>query len=414
MNRRTFLQSTLGAALAASLTARAEPGRPPRILLRNAWQSQNIGDIAHYLGLLELLEKFAIEAEVRLWPSNLDNGADALLSKRFPKVIVLKGADHIAAAIKECDFFLHGSSSGFGAWKDVVRWQKETGKSFGVLGISLTSDDPKPIETLSQADFVFFRDGVSFQKAKDLGCKAPVMAFGPDTAFGIVTLRNDAAATAFLHEHSLEEGKFLCCIPRYRWTPGWTVYKNRPVDEAKVARNNEMKDHDHKPLRDAIIAVTRETDMKVLVTCEDQTQITLGKEMLLDPLPEDVKKKVVWRDRYWLTDEAVSTYVRSAGLFGNEMHSPIMCIASGIPAVVCRFDEQTNKGFMWRDIGLNDWLFTLDNADEVARIAPTVLAIAKDPAAAKAKAAKAREIVQQRQREEMAALTSSLKKAGRA
>jgi hypothetical protein len=126
-----------------------------------------------------------------------------------------------------------------------------------------------------------------------------------------------------------------------------------------------------------------------------------------------VKKKVVWRDRYWLTDEALSTYVRSAGLFGNEMHSPIMCISSGIPAVVCRFDEQTNKGFMWRDIGLNDWLFTLDNPEEVAPIAPTVLAIAKDPAAAKAKALKAREVVHQRHARMMAVLTKSLAPAYR-
>src|SRR5882762_1528937 len=106
MNRRHFLLTTLATAIAAS--APAAEKRPPRILLRNAWQSQNIGDIAHYLGLLELLEKFAIDAEVRLWPSNLENGADALLARRFPKVIVLKGAEQIAAAIKECNFFLHG------------------------------------------------------------------------------------------------------------------------------------------------------------------------------------------------------------------------------------------------------------------------------------------------------------------
>ncbi|MEA3208823.1 MAG: hypothetical protein QOE70_1880 [Chthoniobacter sp.] len=411
MNRRTFIHSTFGAALATSLNAIAQPGRRPRILLRNAWQSQNIGDIAHYLGLLELMEKFEIDAEVRLWPGNLDNGADGLLAKRFPKVIVLKGPEAIATAIKECDFFLHGSASGFGAWKDVVRWQKETGKPFGVMGISLTSSDPKPIETLSKADFVYFRESVSLQKAKELGCTAPIMEFGPDTAFGVVTLRNDEAATASLREHGLEEGKFLCCIPRYRWTPFWTIHKDRPADAVKLARNNEMKEHDHAQLRAAIVAVTRETDMKVLVTCEDQTQIALGKEMVFDPLPDDVKKKVVWRDHYWLTDEALSTYVRSAGLFGNEMHSPIMCISSGIPAVVCRFDEQTKKGFMWHDIGLDDWLFDMDNPEQVARIAPTVLAIAKDPTAAKAKAGKAREIVRQRQREEMAALTASLKKA---
>jgi len=31
-----------------------------------------------------------------------------------------------------------------------------------------------------------------------------------------------------------------------------------------------------------------------------------------------------------------------------------MCIGNGIPAVVCRFKEQTTKGFMWEDIGLGD------------------------------------------------------------
>jgi hypothetical protein len=138
------------------------------------------------------------------------------------------------------------------------------------------------------------------------------------------------------------------------------------------------------------------------------TQVALGKEMLLDPLPADVKKNVVWRDKYWLTDEAVSTYVRSAGLFGNEMHSPIMCIANGIPAVVCRFKEQTSKGFMWRDIGLDDWLFNLDEEEEIKHIVPTVFEIAKDPAAAKAKALKARDFVRERQRETMDVLKRNL------
>ena len=408
MNRRSFLQSAFSTALAGALPAFAQTGRKPRILLRNAWQSQNIGDIAHYLGMFELMEKFGINADLFLWPGNLENGADALLARRFPRVQVLKGADAVRSAIKDCDFFLHGSSSGFGAWKDAARWHDETGKPFGVCGISMTSTEPKLVETLSKASFVFFRESVSLKVAKEHGCTSPMMEFGPDTAFGVVTLRNDDAATRFIREHDLEEGKFLCCIPRYRWTPFWTIHKDRKVDEVKIRRNDEMKDHDHAQLRAAIVAVTRETGMKVLVTCEDQTQIQLGKEILVDPLPDDVKKRVVWRDRYWLTDEALSTYVRSAGLFGNEMHSPIMCVSSGIPAVVCRWDEQTNKGFMWHDIGLNDWLFTMDNPEEVARIAPTVLSIATDPAAAKAKAEKARQIVRQKQQRMFDVIQQSL------
>lgn len=410
MNRRMFLQTSLAASLAASLPTFAALGRKPRILLRNAWQSQNIGDIAHYVGMLELLPRHGIDAEIFLWPSRLDNGAGELLAKYFPHVTIVDDGPKIRSAIEHCDFFLHGSCSGFGAIRNVLQWQ-ETGKPFGVFGISITSFAPEQFSVLSKADFVFFRDSISLQVAKEHGTTAPIMEFGPDTAFGVVKTRNDEAAIQFLKEHDLKEGEFLCCIPRYRWTPVWTVYPNREKDETKHQRNEEMKEHDHAQLREAIVGIVRETNKKVLVTCEDQTQIALGKEVLVDPLPEDVKKKVVWRDRYWLPDEALSTYTRSAGLFGNEMHSPIMCIANGVPAVVCRFEEQTNKGYMWRDIGLDDWLFNLDEPKEVERIAPTVLSIAGDPQAAKEKAEAARQVVLKRQDETFGVLAQSLEKA---
>jgi hypothetical protein len=110
---------------------------------------------------------------------------------------------------------------------------------------------------------------------------------------------------------------------------------------------------------------------------------------------------VVWREQFWLTDEALSTYVRSAGLFGLEMHSPIMCIGNSVPAIVCRFTEQTSKGIMWRDIGLGDWLFDFDVDEEIPRLVPAVLKMVRDTAAAKAKVAKARDFVEQRQRDTM-------------
>ena len=50
----------------------------------------------------------------------------------------------------------------------------------------------------------------------------------------------------------------------------------------------------------------------------------------------------------------------------------------------------------------------LDEEEDIKRIVPTVLAIAKDPAAAKAKVAKARDFVLQKQRETMGVLKSSL------
>ena len=218
------------------------------------------------------------------------------------------------------------------------------------------------------------------------------MEYGPDGAFA-TDLRDDAKATAFLKANGLEDGQFLCCVPRLRFTPYWTIHKERAMDPVKHARNEALKEHDHAPHRQAIIEVLRQTKLKVLICPEDQTQMAVGKELLYDPLPADVKPRAVWRPNYWLTGEAISVYTRSAGLFGNEMHSPIMCVGNSIPAIVCRWAEQTTKGFMWRDVGLGDWLFDFDQEDEVKKLVPAVLAMAKDPAAAKAKAAKARELV---------------------
>jgi len=405
ITRRRFLQALCLATVAG---AGATANRPRRILLRSSWQTVNIGDIAHTPGVLALLEKYLPDVEVRLWPTSVENGVEEMLLKRFPRLKIVRDEAAIRAAFAECDFLLHGSGPGLVAASDVARWRRQTGKPYGIYGITFSSTNAEAIELLTHARFAFFRDSVSLNFAREHEVKCPVVEFGPDGAFA-TDLRNDAAAEAFLKANGLEEGKFLCCLSRLRFTPYWKVKKNVAFDPKKHERNEAMKEHDHAPLREAIIAVARDTPLKVLLCPEDATQMAVGKEMLYDKLPPDVKKKVVWRQNHWLTDEALSTYVRSAGIFGSEMHSPIMAIGNGVPAIVCRFAEQTSKGIMWRDIGLGDWLFDLDLEEEIPRIAPTVLAMAKDPVAAKQKAANARAFVQQRQRETMAILERSLK-----
>jgi polysaccharide pyruvyl transferase WcaK-like protein len=398
----------------------AQSSRTPSILLRSSWQTVNIGDIAHTPGVIRLLEKYLPDAQVRLWPSKLDNGVEEMLRSRFPKLVLVQGAESLQAAFKECDFLLHGSGPSLVAEKDIVKWTEATGKPYGVYGITVAKTESsatqptaspvfaKTLDVLTKAQFVFFRDSISLELAKQQGCKCPIMEFGPDGAFA-TDLRDDAKAKSFLTQNGLEEGKFLCCIPRLRYTPYWTIpSKNTKLDEKKHARNEAMKEHDHSQLRQAIIEVARQTELKILVCPEDQTQMAVGKELLFDPLPPDVKAKTVWRPNYWITGEAVSTYVRSAGLFGNEMHSPIMCIGNGVPAIVCRWAEQTSKGTMWRDIGLSDWLFDMDNEADIPRIVPAVLAMAKDPQSARARAKQAGLVVEKRQRETMAILAKEL------
>ncbi|MEZ6130269.1 MAG: polysaccharide pyruvyl transferase family protein [Planctomycetaceae bacterium] len=404
--------------MAKSLPASANK-RPPRILLRSSWQCVNIGDIAHTPGVLALLETHLPDAEVILWASgNLTDEVAAMEHRRFPKLTIVKGVirsdgtastAELGTAINWADFLLHGSGPSLVAAKDVAAFEKHTGKPFGVYGIThgsfLSGDDR---ELLSRAKFVFFRDSVSLQVAREQGVHSPIMEFGPDGAFAC-DLRNDEQADSFLKANGLETERFLCCLSRLRYTPYWTIPNDRrKKDETRHARNEAMKEHDHAPIREAIIRVVRETDLKVLLCPEDMTQMAVGRDMLYDRLPDDVRQRVVWRKNFWLTDEALSVYVRSAGLFGSEMHSPIMAVGNGIPAIVCRFEEQTSKGFMWRDIGLGDWLFDLDITAEAARMPDAVITMATDPAAARAKTQTARKFVQQRQRETMNILNQQL------
>jgi polysaccharide pyruvyl transferase WcaK-like protein len=379
-----------------------------KILLRSSWQTVNIGDIGHTPGVLHLLEKYLPDVEVRLWAGDVGNGVKELLLNRFPnlEIFTSSNTDSIKRAFNECDFLLHGSGPYLVADNDVEKWKSETGKPYGIYGITYNDMNmsQKTNSILTNAEFIFFRDSYSLNYAKSIGVSSKIMEFGPDGAFAVDTY-NEKAARSFINENQLKVGKFMCVIPKYRYTPYWLIpSKNRPFDAAKDAINQSFKEHDHKTLRDAIIAVVTKTNLKILIVPEDETQVAIGKEMLYDPLPDAVKNRVVWRNKYWLTDEAISTYKLSAGIFGNEQHSPIMSIGNGIPAIVCRFKEQTSKGIMWRDIGLGDWLFDLDKEDEIAGIVQAVLQIAQNPKKAKNKALNAKMVVEKYQMQTMQVL----------
>lgn len=391
--------------------------RPRRILLRSGWQVENIGDIAHTPAVLALIEKYIPDAMVTFWPwyQYMPENERLMLQKRFPKLKIVEGklneegkasTMELEKAISDADFMLHNSGPATIAWTDLAHF-KNLAKPFGVYGVSYGLYGIPETEILSKAAFVYFRDSVSLQKAKEAGIQAPIMAFGPDAVFSI-DVTNDEKASAFLKEAKLEERKFLCCIPKQRHTPSWLhKRKSRPVDAVKQARNEEMKEHDHLPLRNAITEVVRKTSLKILLCHEDETEMDIGKEWVLDKLPADVQAKVVWLGRPWLTDEAISIYKRSVGHFGFEMHSPIMCISQGIPAIVVRWEEQSSKDIMWKDIGLGDWLFDFDNEEDVRRFVPAVLAMAKNPGAAREKAAKAKALVQALHRQSMKVVEQS-------
>ena len=422
MDRRLFLSSLIASSAATQSFLFAESKRAirPKLLLRSSWQTVNIGDIAHTPGVLTLIEKHLPEAEVRLWPMRVDNGVEEMLRKRFPRLEIVQGNEAVNRAFEECDFLLHGSGPSLVAQRDIEKWSSATNKPYGVYGITFSAQESsatqptasdalkKTLDVLSAAKFVFFRDSVSLELAKRMGCHCPIMEFGPDGAFA-VDLTDVPRAKSFVQQNNLEEGGFVCCIPRLRFTPYWTIPEKKvSKDEKKHARNEAMKEQDCKPLRDAILAVLENSKLKVMLCPEDRTQMAVAKEMIYDLLPESAKSRVVWRQQYWLTDEAISTYRMSVGLFGHEMHSPIMCVGNGGPAIVCRWAEQTSKGMMWRDIGLGDWLFDFDQESDRHKLSPAVLSMISDPTAAKNQTLRAQSFVMDRQRATMQILQQTL------
>lgn len=424
MNRRQFIASASAAAALATSLRGAGAKRPPRILLRSSWQSVNIGDIGHTPGALSLFDKYFPEAEITLWPRSLGHGARELMTKNFPRLKIAEGnvgkdgkptSPALAKAWDEADLYLSGSGSGFPSSDTAAAFCRSTGKPVGVFAVSTDpmygfgpGQEPEggtlrelrakalalPPTHLSaelrfvidRAAFFFTRDTISRDYLKAQGVKTPILEFGPDAQLGM-HLRDDAKGFAYLKACGLEQGKFICVIPRLRYTPYHKFEKNRtpaPSDAIKDAINARTVEQDHGKLRDLMIAYVRKTGNKVLACPEMTYEIELSKEVLVDPLPADVKKNVVWRDTYWLPDEAASVYSQALALVSIECHSPLIALHYGTPTIHIRNPTDTCKGQMFRDIGMDDWFFEIDETSG-AELWSRVEAIHRDPAKARAK-----------------------------
>jgi len=404
------------AALPTGLALSAA-SRPPRILLRSSWQSVNIGDIGHTPGALTLLGKYFPEAEITLWPGKLGHGSRELLTKGYPNLRIAEGSvdnankpttPALAKAWAEADLYVSGSGSGFPASNHALAFAKATGKPLGVLGVSTdpisgigAGREPEggtlnqlrekasrlPANHLSadlryvmdRSAFFFCRDTISRDYLKAQGVKTPILEFGPDAQLGM-HLRNDALAAKFLQDNQLEKGKFICVIPRLRYTPYYRVNNvpRVPSDDIKDAINNRTTEADHAKLRDMIVAYVRKTGNRVMACAEMTYQVEMAKEVLVDPLPADVKKNVVWRSTYWLPDEAASVYAQAQAVVSVECHSPLIAYRNGTPAFYVRQPTDTCKGQMYRDFGAGAWFFEVDETSG-SQLWSRLEAIHRDP-----------------------------------
>lgn len=378
MHRRSFLLSASATSLLPGAALLQKPR--PRLLLRSGWQSENIGDIAHTPGILALLEKHLPEAQITLISTGLGNGAKAMLARRFPQVEIIESLEpaRLRELFPRVDAFLHSSGPSVVGQVQLRQWADETTKPFGVFGVTVpaaTEAASSPIaepllSALQRARFFFTRETESLNNARAAGLSKPKLAFAPDSTFS-VDLQNREKAQSFLLETGLAGSRFIAVIPRLRFTP---YHKMRATNwtQAEIDRreqgNARHQDADAAKLREVIIRWVRETGGKALLCPEMTYQLEILKPLLEDPLPEDVRKHVVRRQHYWLTDEACSVYAQAEAVVSSECHSPIMAIANGVPCFYVRQPEDGIKGQMWTDIGLADW------APRIETVSPAQLA----------------------------------------
>jgi hypothetical protein len=413
-SRRNFIKML--PALTAIMSG-MKSDKAPVVLLRSSWQTVNIGDIGHTPGALAILEKYLPEVQIILWPTKVDQGVDEMLLRNFPKLKIAQGrigkdgqpdTDVLKNAFREADFLLHGSGPSIVAHHDVRAWKKATGKPYGIYGVTIVDLDEETVNLINHAAFIYCRDTASLDFLKTSGVKCPVMEFAPDATFGI-TLKDDDKAITYLKDVNLEKDSFVCLVPRLRYTPYWKIHGTTPTrtDRERAEVSERYRDKDHAKLRHVITAWVEQTGLKVLLCPEMTYQVELARTELYDPLPEHIRKQVVWRDRYWTPDEAASVYSMSKALVSMEMHSPIIAASVGTPAIHVRQPTDTRKGQMWRDIGLSEWLFEVDETDGEA-IGQALLDIQKNYPEALKKLRKAMTYVEQRQESSMKKLKEHL------
>jgi polysaccharide pyruvyl transferase WcaK-like protein len=247
---------------------------------------------------------------------------------------------------------------------NLASWIKHTNKPFGVFGATLENPSKYHQDILQKASFIYTRETKSIEHLKKVGIVGKHIQFAPDATF-FMSIRDDKKGFSFLEANGLKDKKFICAVPRLRYTPyhkfnannnGWSLEKIKQVEDT----NEKYKEIDHAKLREAMIAWVRETGNKVLICPEMTYEVDIMDELLINPLPEDVKPFIVKRG-YWLPDEAASIYAKAHTVLSFECHSPIIAAVNGTPCFYLRQPEDTIKGQMYYDLDFNDWVFEMNN-----------------------------------------------------
>ena len=403
MNRRTFLQRT-GAALAVStLPSRAfAQVKPKTVVLQSAWATHNIGDIGHTPGTLRVLEEHLPEVKVVLWAMKLDERVTAMLRTRFPKVEIVQGSltgktkqdEKLREVIRGADLFIR--NSGMGQDTSFMKFCQKVGTPYSLFGQSYFPDmvegagaDDR-IALLNNAAFLYTRETKTLSILKRVGVKTPTLEFGPDGCFGI-DVRDDERGLATMKKLGLEERKFITIQLRTHTPSHPGVDDKRPQKLNPLHPTPQMIADDERraaKYRELITRWVQKTGHKVLIAPEVKKEMEHNKRFIYDQLPPEIQKHVVNLEYFWNADEAASVFARAHTIVCHEPHSPIIALANGTPIIHTYSEFHSPKCWMFKDIGLPEWLLEMDETP-VEKMADTLFAIDADYPAAQAKVKKA-------------------------
>ncbi|MBI5775339.1 MAG: polysaccharide pyruvyl transferase family protein [Verrucomicrobia bacterium] len=406
VTRRHFI-GTVSAALGAA--AFAASAKPKTILLQSAWDTVNIGDIGHTPGTLRVLEQHLPDVRIVLWASKLDERVTAMLRTRFPKVEIVQGSlagkterdEKLRAAIRGADLFIR--NSGMGQDTTFMEFCRKAGKPYGLFGQSYFPNmvegkgAEERIAMLNGASFIYTRETKTLAILRKAGVKPSVLEFGPDGCLGI-DVRDDVRGLATMKKLGLEDRKFITLQLRTN------TAKLPGVDDSRTPKLNplhptpeQIADDERRAAkyRDLVTHWVKKTGHKVLIAPEVKKEMEHNQRLIHDPLPPDIRKHVVNLEYFWNADEAASVFARAHTVVCHEPHSPIIALANGTPVIHTYSEFHSPKCWMFKDIGLPEWLLEMDETP-AAKMAETLFAIDADYPAAQAKVKKAMAYVHER------------------
>ncbi len=397
--RREFV-AVLTAALGSPLLAANI--QPKTIVLQSAWDTINIGDIGHTPGTLRVLEQHLPNVRIIVWAMKVDERILSMLQKRFPKVTFLQGKldgkserdEALRSAIIHSDLFIR--NSGMGQDLSFMQFCKKHAIPYGLFGQSyfptMVQGDgaSERIDLLNHAAFIYTRETKTLNILRSAGISCPVLEFGPDGCFGI-DVRDDERGLATMKKLGLEDRKFITVQVRTN-TP-----KYPGVDDPRPEKLNplhptpqQIEDDQRRgaKYRELITQWVKRTGYKVLIAPETIKEMGHNKRLIHDKLPEDILSHVVNLDTFWNVDEAASIFARAHTAVCHEPHSLIIALANGTPIIHTYSEFHSPKCWMFKDIGLPEWLLEMDETP-VDLLAKTLFDIHQDYEAARAKVTKA-------------------------